>query len=151
MPRPPKKRPKQSNGAVPSSTTRPIVNGAPPSPCPMGHRPYVSAGTEVEAHAKRDELLVTVAAGEPVERGTGPTVATQLEWWRDYAMPARKLAPATVEQYRWALALLTKGLGRARLRSLTPEHVERFLGQAGRGRLQRQQCANRPAHVAYRS
>ena len=56
-------------------------------------------------------------------------MGSQLEWWRDYVLPARKLAPATVDQYRWALALLTEGLGRARLRTLTPEHVERFLGK----------------------
>ena len=129
MPRSPKKRPKQANGAGSIFYDKARRQWRAAVTLPDGTRRHVRAATEAEARAKCNELLATVAAGEPVEHGTAPTLASQLEWWRDYALPARKLAPATVDQYRWALALLTEGLGRARLRSLTPEHVERFLGK----------------------
>jgi integrase len=129
MPRPPRKRPKQPNGAGSVFYDKARRQWRVAVMLPDGRRRHLRAATEAEARAKCNELLATVAAGEPVKRGTAPSVATQLEWWSEYVLPARKLAPATVEQYRWALGLLTEGLGRARLRSLTPEHVERFLGK----------------------
>jgi integrase len=94
---------------------------------PDGSSTRRNAKTEKEAVDIRNELLGNVAQGVPV--GSTATVAQQLENWREHVLPAKRLAPATQSQYEWAVAVLTKGLGRVKLRNLSPEHVERFLAQ----------------------
>ena len=126
MPRAKAKPPRQANGA--GSVFRNRKSGAWRAmvTLPDGTRRSVSAPTQGEAIAKRNELLGHGATGTPVPKGTA-ILAGQLEHWKDYTLPAKHLAPATVEQYRWALRILDEYLGKAKLAKLTPELVERFL------------------------
>jgi integrase len=97
---------------------------------PDGRSVRRNAKTEDEAVAIRNELLGKVASGVPV--GSTATVAQQLQSWREHVLPAKQLAPATTSQYEWCIGVLTKDLGRVKLRNLTPEQVERFLGQCAK-------------------
>lgn len=126
MPRTKAKAPRQPNGAGSvfrnkrTGSWRAMVTQA------DGRRTSVSAPTQAEALAKRAELLAGAATGKPVVSDS-ETLGTRLQHWRDYTLPAKHLAPATVEQYRWALDIVDAELGRARLTALTTDHVERFL------------------------
>ncbi len=91
-----------------------------------GQRRWVSGRTEAEAAKKMQALQGHAAAGTSATPGT-LTVRKVIEHWQDIVLPSRRRAPATVEQYRWALELLTNAMGSVRLKTLSVEHVERFL------------------------
>ena len=137
---------------VPSTTRRPVAKWRAAVTLPDGTPPLRAApGPKPMPALKRDELLVTVAAGEPVERGTGPTVAMQLEWWRDYALPAREAGardgrtiPMGARPADQRPGPGTPSFADARTRRTVPRPT-------GRGGLQRQQCANRPHDACDRS
>ena len=64
---------------------------------------------------------------EPAARFEHTTLGTQIAHWRSYGLPAKRLAPATVEQYEWALSIVEAKLGRSKFTTLSVEQVERFL------------------------
>ncbi len=127
MPRPPKRRPKEPNGAGSVYYDKARRNWRVMVVSPDGRRRTVRAATEDEARKRRTELLGNGADGIPVGPADSASLSNQLGWWRDYVLPSRNLAPATVDNYRWALGIVETGLGRARLKTLTPEQVEAFL------------------------
>jgi integrase len=125
VPRTKKPAPKQANGAGSVFYRADRRNWRAMVTLPNGQRTSVTAPTKAEAISERNKLLGKVASGELIASGT---VGERIEWWRSSALPARQLAPATVEQYEWALGVLEAGLGKVRLRALSAEQVEAFLG-----------------------
>jgi integrase len=94
---------------------------------PDGTRRWVTGRTREAVAEKLSHLLGQVSAGAPLPPA-GMTLSVVLAHWRDYTLPAKRRAPATVEQYHWALAIIDDALGKKRLATLTPEQVEHFLG-----------------------
>jgi integrase len=94
---------------------------------PDGSRRTV-VGKRREDVANRLSVLMGQAATGTLPASTSRTLASEIEHWRDYVLPAKRRAPATVEQYRWALDIAETKLGRAKLATLSVEQVERALG-----------------------
>jgi integrase len=127
MPRPPKKTPKAPNGtgSVRPDKRRPGKWRVMVS-LPDGSRRTATASSHAEGIEIRNELLARSAAGEIVSSATA-TLTSQVAYWRDNGLRSKRLAPATVEQYEWALSIVDAKLGRAKLKTLSVEQVERFL------------------------
>jgi integrase len=98
---------------------------------PDGRRRTVVAKTREGVKSRMGVMLGQAATGT-LEAASTLTVRDQIEHWRDYVLPAKRLAPATAEQYRWALGVAESGLGKAKLAHLSVEAVERFLTQLAR-------------------
>ena len=90
-----------------------------------GSRRWVTGKTREAVAQKLAVLLGQSATGAPIPKAG--TVGDQIRHWRDYTLPAKHLAPATVENYRWSLEIVETHLGAKRLATLTPEQVEKFL------------------------
>jgi integrase len=83
------------------------------------------AKTKAAAVAKASEYRKRRAAGITAE--PDQTVEAFLTGWIDYVVTAR-VKPITVDNYEQVVRLhLIPALGRVKLRSLTPEHVDAFL------------------------
>ncbi len=93
-----------------------------------GSRRFVRGRTKADVIRRMAELHGHAGAGTTPPSGT-MTVAEATEHWLVVVLPAKRRAPGTVEQYRWAAGLITEGLGRTRLANLTPERVEHFLAR----------------------
>jgi integrase len=133
MPRPPKPKPKQPNGSGSVYFDKKRQKYRVMVTLPDGSRRTAWAATQDDALAKRNEMLGKLASGTALPRGD-TKLASQIEHWRDYVLPAKRRAPATVEQYRWALGIAEAKLGKARLATLSVEQVERCLsGLAAEG------------------
>jgi integrase len=98
---------------------------------PDGRRRTVVAKTR-EGVKDRMAVMLGQAATGTLPASTTLTLRDQIEHWRDYVLPAKRLAPATAEQYRWALGVAESGLGKVKLATLSVEAVERFLTQLAR-------------------
>jgi integrase len=91
-----------------------------------GSRRWVRAKTKPEVIKKMQVLQGHAAAGTAPPSGTMP-LGQAARYWFDVVLPARRRAPATVEQYRWAVDIISDEMGRARLSLLSVERVEAFL------------------------
>jgi integrase len=91
-----------------------------------GKRHKVTATTEAGARKKLRQLRTEIAKGQPVAPGN-LTVAALLDEWQAKALPNSNLAPSTLTSHRWACKVITAELGRHRLQTLTPNHVEDML------------------------
>lgn len=97
-----------------------------------GKRRTVTARTKTEARRKLADLRSQVDAGLPVAPGN-LSLGDLLADWEAKALPGRKLADNSAAAHRWAVGVLTAEIGATRVRSLTPEVVERaFLRLATR-------------------
>jgi integrase len=93
---------------------------------PDGSRPTTVGKTREIVARKLAVMLGQAAAGEHIPSAT-TSVAQVLTHWRDYVLPSRGLAPASVEGYKWALDIIETHLGRAKVASLKVERVEQML------------------------
>lgn len=96
-----------------------------------GRRRKVSGRTREEATAKLGALIHGDEAERRADRRV--TVAKVLADWQDKALPARGLAPSTLETHAWAAALWTAELGRVKLVDLDAPTIETALGRLSRG------------------
>lgn len=103
------------------------------------HRKKVTAPTRPDVAKKLRDVQAQVAAGLPVG-DDNLTVSDLLNRWLADVVPGR-VEPTAQATYRWAVEKhLVPGLGRIRVRKLTPEQVEAFLrAKAGAG-LSRSTC-----------
>lgn len=98
-----------------------------------GQRRTVSAQTKTEANRRLKELRSAVDAGLPATPGD-LTVAALLDSWFTKALPGRGLQQPSIDTHAWARRILTAELGRRKVRTLTPEHIEAALERrAGAG------------------
>lgn len=89
----------------------------------------------------KTQTAVAVKLAELKRQGTDGTVAGDgnatvqqvLDLWRKRTLANRELAPGTVENYDWALRVLSGELGRVRLRSLDVARVESALDRIATG------------------
>jgi integrase len=98
---------------------------------PDGSRRTVVAKTR-DGVKDRMAVMLGQAVTGTLPASTTVTLRDQIEHWRDYVLPAKRLAPATDEQYRWALGVAEAGLGRSKLATLSVEAIERFLTRLAR-------------------
>lgn len=101
-----------------------------------GRRHSVSAATKENCARK----LGAVIHGDVAQRRADKkaSVATILTEWSTSSLPNRRLAPATLDAYRWALDMWMAELGKRGAVDLRVEDVERALGRlAQRGHLSR--------------
>lgn len=89
-----------------------------------GKRRKVVCKTKAEARARLTQLGRDATEGRAVGDGNS-TLGPLLERWKTKVLPGRGLAMQTENTYRWALDILDAELGSKRLRSLTPDEVER--------------------------
>lgn len=91
-------------------------------------RKYLSGPTKAAVGRRVREALAQVEAGVPLTRdGVGPTVEEWLWYWHDNVQ-ARRVREATLSAQEVVIRRhLVPGLGKIRLRELTPEHVESLL------------------------
>ena len=110
-----------------------------------GQRRKVLATTKTEARERLKALRSSADKGLPVTPGD-ITLGQLLVAWEAKGLPNRDLSPSQRMAHRWAISILTEDLGRRRLRTLSPDHVEaafarRALGvertskTSGRGRV----------------
>ncbi|MGD9704439.1 MAG: tyrosine recombinase XerC [Acidimicrobiia bacterium] len=93
-----------------------------------GGRRKARAKTITEARAKLKAIQAEIdATGGP---GDGNLTVHELaDQWSSKVLGARDHSPATIESYRWALQVIDSTLGTRRVRSLTPEAVEKELAK----------------------
>ena len=87
---------------------------------------------ENEAHAKRElrKLMRSVDDGKPIADGN-LTVDALTREWETKVLASRDVSPSTKERHRWALNILREDLGGCKVRTLSPDRVERaFEGRA---------------------
>jgi integrase len=91
-------------------------------------RKYLSGPTKAVVARKVREALAQVEAGVPLTRdGIGPTVEEWLWYWHDNVQ-TRRVREATLSAQEVMIRRhLVPGLGKIRLRDLTPEHVEALM------------------------
>lgn len=98
-------------------------------------RKVITRKTEQEAKAERNQLLIKKANGElPI--GDHVTVAAWLAYWLD-EIAVHRVKIKTLESYKVLIdGWIIPEMGKVKLRSLTPEHVERMQAamRAGRAR-----------------
>lgn len=82
--------------------------------------------SETEALAKRElrKLMRSVDDGKPIGDGN-LTVDGLTREWEAKVLASREVSPATKERHRWALNILREDLGGSKVRTLTPDRVER--------------------------
>jgi integrase len=103
------------------------------------NRKKLSAGTEQDVTNRLREEQANLKAGLPVGNDS-LTVESLLTRWLSDVVPGR-VAPTAKATYRWAIENhLVPGLGHVRVRKLTPEHVESFLGAKAAAGLSRSTC-----------
>lgn len=81
---------------------------------------------ETEAQAKRElrNLMRSVDDGKPIADGNLTLDALTREW-EAKVLASREVSPSTKERHRWALNILREDLGGCKVRTLTPDRVER--------------------------
>lgn len=101
-----------------------------------GRRHSVSATTKEECARKLGALVHGDFAHRRADKKA--SVDAILTDWSTSALPNRRLAPATLDAYRWAIDTWRPELGRRRASDLRVEDVERALGRlAHRSKLSR--------------
>ncbi len=98
-----------------------------------GVRRKKTAPTEAQAKRLLRDLLRDADEGATPTQGN-ITVRQLLEDWSTNALPARNLAPRTIEINQWAVTKLIEMIGSKRLRSLSASEVEKALREAGYSR-----------------
>lgn len=90
-----------------------------------GRRRKVSAATKTDASAKLGRLL----HGDPAERHVDRRLSVRvlLEDWRAKALPARNLAPKTLEIHEWAAAHWIDAIGAKKVATLDATDLEHVL------------------------
>jgi integrase len=102
-------------------------------------RKKITAATRPEVSQRLREVQAQIASGLPVGDDS-LTVEALLTRWLNHVVPGR-VAPTAEATYRWAVdGHLVPGLGRIRVRKLTPEQVEAFLGAKAESGLSRSTC-----------
>lgn len=81
---------------------------------------------ETEAAAKRElrKLLKSVDDGRPIADGN-LTLGGLLDEWERKVLANKDIKGSTISRHRWALNILREDLGGTRVRTLTPEKVEK--------------------------
>lgn len=90
------------------------------------HRVKRRARTKSEALRLRRELLRQLEDGLPSGRAS-MTITDLFEHFTTKVLPARELAPRTIENYEWAISSMLPHLGRTQITRLSPEQIEEFL------------------------
>jgi integrase len=89
-----------------------------------GQKRRVLTATEAQARRELRKLMRSVDDGKPVSDGN-LTLGVLMREWDTKVLATRDLAPSTIERHRWALKILREDLGGVKVRSLTPDRVER--------------------------
>lgn len=82
--------------------------------------------TDTEAQAKRElrKLMRSVDDGKPVSDGN-LTLDALMREWEAKVLTTRNISASTIGQHRWALNVLREDLGGTKVRTLTPDRVEK--------------------------
>jgi integrase len=89
--------------------------------------------TEAEAKRSLRQLLKSLDDGRPVADGN-LQLSTLIDQWEDKVLPNKNIKGSTVGRHKWALNILRNDLGSTRVRTLSPERIEKALtdrAQAG--------------------
>lgn len=89
--------------------------------------------TEAEAKRSLRKLLKSVDDGRPVPDGN-LQLGALIDQWEAKVLPNRNIKGSTMGRHKWALNILRKDLGSAKVRTLSPERIEKALtdrAQAG--------------------
>lgn len=91
-----------------------------------------------EAAAKRElrKLLKSVDEGRPIADGN-LTLGALLDEWEQKVLANKNIKGSTINRHRWALDILRQDLGGTRVRTLTPDRVEKAFAQRAADTLSR--------------
>ncbi|MFN3258843.1 MAG: tyrosine recombinase XerC [Ilumatobacter sp.] len=98
-----------------------------------GRKRRTISPTEAEAKRSLRQLLKSVDEGRPVVDGN-LQLGTLIDQWEAKVLPNKNLKGSTVGRHKWALNILRNDLGGAKVRTLSPERIEKALtdrAQAG--------------------
>ena len=93
---------------------------------------------DTEAAAKRElrKLLKSVDEGRPIADGN-LTLGALLDEWETKVLAIKDIKGSTINRHRWALNILREDLGGTRVRSLTPDRVEKAFAKRAADTLSR--------------
>ena len=89
--------------------------------------------TEAEAKRSLRQLLKSLDDGRPVADGN-LQLSTLIDQWEAKVLPNKNIKGSTMGRHKWALNILRNDLGSTRVRTLSPERIEKALtdrAQAG--------------------
>ena len=89
--------------------------------------------TEAEAKRSLRQLLKSLDDGRPVADGN-LQLSTLIDQWEAKVLPNKNIRGSTMGRHKWALNILRNDLGSTRVRTLSPERIEKALtdrAQAG--------------------
>lgn len=98
-----------------------------------GRKRRTISPTEAEAKRSLRQLLKSVDEGRPVADGN-LQLGTLIDQWEAKVLPNKNIKGSTVGRHKWALNILRNDLGGAKVRTLSPERIEKALtdrAQAG--------------------
>ncbi len=101
-----------------------------------GRQRRTFSATEAEAKRSLRQLLKSVDDGRPVADGN-LLVSSLLDQWEAKVLPNKNIKGSTMGRHKWALNILRADLGSTKVRTLSPERVEKALtdrAQAGYSR-----------------
>lgn len=98
-----------------------------------GRKRRTISHTEAEAKRSLRQLLKSIDEGRPVADGN-LRLGTLIDQWEAKVLPNKNIKGSTVGRHKWALNILRNDLGGAKVRTLSPERIEKALtdrAQAG--------------------
>jgi len=101
-----------------------------------GRQRRTFSATEAEAKRSLRQLLKSVDDGRPVADGN-LQLGALLDQWEAKVLPNKNIKGSTMGRHKWALNILRADLGSTKVRTLSPERVEKALtdrAQAGYSR-----------------
>lgn len=101
-----------------------------------GRQRRTFSATEAEAKRSLRQLLKSVDDGRPVADGN-LLLSSLLDQWEAKVLPNKNIKGSTMGRHKWALNILRSDLGSTKVRTLSPERVEKALtdrAQAGYSR-----------------
>ena len=98
-----------------------------------GRKRRTLSPTEAEAKRSLRKLLKSVDDGRPVADGN-LKLSALIDQWEAKVLPNKNIKGSTMGRHKWALNILRNDLGSAKVRTLSPERIEKALtdrAQAG--------------------
>ena len=91
-----------------------------------GRQRRTFSATEAEAKRSLRQLLKSVDDGRPVADGN-LLLSSLLDQWEAKVLPNKNIKGSTMGRHKWALNILRADLGSTKVRTLSPERVEKAL------------------------